>query len=415
MRATVLVVDDRARPRRALATELEDAGFAVIEASDGVEAWDRFCQHAPDAVITDMVMPHSDGLDLLSRIRLRSDVPVILFTARGTVQSAATAFKAGADDFVSSPDVEVDDLVALVENAIAGARPSQDFPHLEKRLVGKSRAMSRLRERISGLAPLRTPVLVSGEPGTGRDTVARALHEFGATAGGRLIRIDTGTFSSDGGLPECAAVYLDGIERFSTEAQSFWAERVTCAEAEGFRGEPRILASTSDPLTFRVCEEDTYQELRGALLRFALELPPLRELREDLPYIADALTKRIGGAVGRTIRLSSAARDFLATQRWPGNIRQLEQLLERAIAFSRGRQIRRQLVKELLMEAEDSLASIREQHAALERDALLQAIQQTGGNVTHAAEILGKSRASVYRLMEKHGLALSRERRRSPE
>jgi len=366
-------------------------------------------------VITDMVMPHSDGLDLLSRIRSRSDVPVILFTARGTVQSAATAFKAGADDFVSSPDVEVDGLVALVEKAIAGARHSQAFPDIEKRLVGKSRAMSRLRERISGLAPLRTPVLISGEPGTGRDGVARALHEFGATSEGKLIRIDAGSSSSDAGVPECAAVYLDGIERFSTDAQSFWAKRVACAEAEGFRSGPRILASTSDPLTSRVYEEETYQELRSALLRFALELPPLRALRQDIPDIANALTERIGAAVGRKIRLSAAARDFLATQRWPGNVRQLEQLLERAIAFSRGRQIRRQLVKELLAEVEDSLASIRAQRAALERDALLQAIQQTGGNVTHAAQILGKSRASVYRLMEKHGLALSRERQGSSE
>jgi two-component system response regulator GlrR len=413
MRGTVLVVDDRARPRRALATELEDAGFAVVEASDGLEAWNRFCQHAPDVVITDMVMPRSDGLDLLGRIRSRSDVPVILFTARGTVQTAATAFKAGADDFVSSPDVEVDDLVALVQNAIAGERRSQDLPDLEKRLVGSSRAMSRLRERISGLAPLRTPVLVSGEPGTGRDTVVRALHELGATAGGELIRIDAGSFSPDRGVPECAALYLDGIEEFPTEAQSFWAECVDRAEAEGFHIGPRILASTAGPLTPNLREEDTYQELRAALLRFALEIPPLRALRDDLPDIADALTKRIGGAVGRTIRLSPAAREFLANQHWPGNVRQVEQLLERAVAFSRGRQIRRQLVKELLKEAEDSLTSIREQHAALERDALLRAIQQTGGNVTHAAEVLGKSRAAVYRLMEKHGL--SRESREPRE
>lgn len=411
MRGTVLVVDDRARPRRALATELEDAGFEVVQAADGVEAWELFCQHAPDVVITDMVMPHSDGLDLLGQIRSRSDVPVILFTARGTVQTAATAFKAGADDFVSSADVDVEDLVALVENAIAGARPSPDFPGLETRLVGSSRAMSRLRERISGLAPLRTPVLVSGEPGTGRDTVARALHELGATAGGELIQIDAGSFSPDAGVPECTAVYLDGIEQLPPEAQSFWAERLACAEADGFRSGPRILASTSDPVTVRVHEEDAYQELRGVLLRFALELPPLRALREDVPDIADALTKRLGAAVGRQIRLSAAARDFLATQRWPGNVQQLELLLERAIAFSRGRQIRRQLVKELLVEIEDNLASIREQRTALERDALLRAIQQTGGNVTHAAEILGKSRASVYRLMEKHGLPLSRGRR----
>jgi DNA-binding NtrC family response regulator len=415
MRGTVLVVDDRARPRRALATELEDAGFAVVQASDGVEAWERFCQHAPDVVITDMVMPRSDGLDLLSRIRSRSDVPVILFTARGTVQTAATAFKAGADDFVSSPDVEVEDLVALVRNAISGARPSQGLPDLGDRLVGSSRAMSRLRERISGLAPLHTPVLVSGEPGTGRDTVVRALHELGATAGGKLIRVDAGSFSPDRGVRECTAVYLDGIEQFSAEAQSFWAERLDRAEAEGFRCDPRILASTSDPLNSHLHGEDAYQKLRAALIRFALELPPLRTLRDDLPDIADALTKRIGGAVGRKIRLSASTREFLATQRWPGNFRQLEQLLERAVAFSRGQQIRRQLVEELLVEVEDNLASIRGQHAALERDALLRALQQTGGNVTQSAEILGKSRAAVYRLLEKHGLALSRDPREQRE
>ncbi|MDH3213785.1 MAG: response regulator [Myxococcales bacterium] len=112
MRGTILLVDDLARPRRALAAELEDAGFAVIQAADGKEAWQRFCERQPDAVVTDMVMPRSDGLDLLSRIRTRSDVPVILFTARGSVQSAATAFKAGADDFLSSPDGSQFSLVA---------------------------------------------------------------------------------------------------------------------------------------------------------------------------------------------------------------------------------------------------------------------------------------------------------------
>ncbi|GAG14000.1 unnamed protein product, partial [marine sediment metagenome] len=191
MRGTVLVVDDRARPRRALATELEDAGFAVVQAADGAEAWEQFRHHSPDVVITDMVMPRSDGLDLLSQIRSCSDVPVILFTARGSVESAATAFKAGADDFVSSPDVEVEGLVALVERAISGASPSLELGDLEQRLVGRSRAILRLREQISGLAPLRTPVLVSGEPGTGRDTVVRALHELGATADSELLEIDT--------------------------------------------------------------------------------------------------------------------------------------------------------------------------------------------------------------------------------
>jgi DNA-binding NtrC family response regulator len=404
-------VDDRARPRRALATELEDAGFSVVQASDGVEAWEQFRHCAPDVVITDMVMPRSDGLDLLSRIRSCSDVPVILFTARGSVESAATAFKSGADDFVSSPETEIDGLVALVERAIDSAGPSFELGDLEQRLVGKSRAILRLRERISGLAPLRTPVLVRGELGTGRDTVARAIHELGSTAGSELLRIDTASFSPESPLLEAAgAVYLDGIERLSTQAQAYWTERVAKGEAGGFCDGPRILASTADPLSSHFDDGDVYQELRDTLLRFTIELPPLRVVQEDVPEIADALVRRIGASLGRRIRLSASARKFLATRRWPGNARQLERLLERAVGFSRGRQIRREVVKEVLSDLETSLASIREQHGALERRALLRALQETGGNVSQTAEILGKSRSAVYRLIEKHGIPRSHPR-----
>ncbi len=410
MRGTVLLVDDLERPRRALAAELEDAGFAVIQAVDGHEAWRRFCEQKPDVVVTDMVMPRSDGLDLLSRIRTRSDVPVILFTARGSVQSAASAFKAGADEFVSSPDVEVEDLVEMVADAVAGARAPQTPPDLEAHLVGKSRAMSRIRDRVAGLGPLRTPVLVSGEPGTGRDTVVRALHEFGATAGTPLIRIDPGSPPSSQRAPKSGAVHLDGIERLSAESQSYWSEYIARAESGGFREGPRVFASTAGPIGAPIPENGIYQELRGALLRFAIELPPLRAIAEDIPLIADALVAQIGAKVGRKIRLSGSAREFLGVQPWPGNTKQLERILERATAFSRGRQIRRDVVKEILAELEDSLASIREQHRALERKALVRAIQETGGNITKTAEILGRSRSAVYRLIEKHGIALHHRR-----
>ena len=104
MRGIVLVVDDHKRPRRALTTELEDAGYAVVQAGSGSEAWKLFCRHKPHVVITDLEMPRGDGLELLGRIRIRSDVPVILFTARGSLQHASAAFKAGADEFVASDE-----------------------------------------------------------------------------------------------------------------------------------------------------------------------------------------------------------------------------------------------------------------------------------------------------------------------
>ncbi len=408
MRGTILVVDDRARARRALANELEDAGFAVIEAGDGEEAWERFLGDAPDAVITDMVMPRSDGLELLSRIRSRSDVPVILFTARGSVESTAAAFKRGADDFISSPDMSVESLVDTISRAVRGRRPSSDASQLEGRFAGSSKPMHRLLGRIAGLAPLRTPVLVRGEPGSGRDTVVRAIHETGSTAEFDLTYLDPRSFTPGDPLPRSGAVYLDGIERFSGPAQSYWSEQVAAAEQRGFADGPRIFASTPDGLGHTDMETLVYQELRDVLSRFTLELPPLRSIQDDIPPIADALVSRIGAQMGRKIRLSPSARDFLATQRWPGNVRQLEQVLERAVAFSRGRQIRREVVKDVLADMEESLATIREQHSALERDALLRAIRDTGGNITQTAEILDKSRSAIYRLIEKHGIALNR-------
>ena len=408
MRGIVLVVDDHVRPRKALATELEDAGFAVVQAGNGEDGWRMFQRHRPDVVITDMVMPRSDGLELLGRIRLRSDAPVILFTARGSVATAAAAFKAGADDFVASPDVDVDDLVELVANACGEARATVPAPDLAGRLVGASRAMVRIRERVLGLAPLRTPVLVSGEPGTGRDAIVEALHRFGSTGSGELVRIDPANFEPGDRLPDAAAFHLDGIERLPATAQLHWSNRIRSAEADDFRIGPRVFASTAEPRPFGH-NDGEYQELRSTLVRFSIELPPLRAISDDIPAIADALVDRIGSSVGRNIRLSPSAREYLAAQHWPGNVRQLEQLLERAIAFSRGRQIRRDVVREILAELEESLASIRDQHRALERDALLRAIQETGGNVSRTADRLGRSRSAVYRLIEKHGIRLSRD------
>jgi DNA-binding NtrC family response regulator len=410
MRGRVLVVDDLERPRRALATELQDAGFEVVQAGNGLEAWERFCEHAPDAVITDMVMPRSDGLELLSRIRSRSDVPVILFTARGTVQSASAAFKGGADDFIASPDVDIEDLVALVEKAVGGGQPSAPAGDLATRFVGESRPIARLRERIAGVAPLPTPVLITGESGTGRDAVATAIHELGSAHDVPLHIVDPETFAPGRGVPAVPAVYLDGIELLAPEAQIFWTEHVTRAEANGFREGPRIIAAGGDAIVTRTGNDDTYQELRSVLTSYAIDLPPLRTVREDIPAIADAMVSRICASVGRKVGLSPATRAFLAEQSWPGNARQLEELLQRAIAFSRGRQIRRQVAKELLLEARDNLASIREQKSALEREVLLVTLQQTGGNVSRTAAILGKSRAAVYRLIEKHGIARAHAR-----
>jgi DNA-binding NtrC family response regulator len=404
---TVLVVDDQARARRALAAELEDAGFQVLEAGDGEEAWDCFQNERPDLVITDMVMPRADGLELLSRVRSRSETPVLIFTAYGSVESAVSALKGGAQEFVVSPDVEVEDLVEFVRSALAHRETSDRGRELELRLVGSGRSISRVRERIAGLAPLRTPVLVTGEPGSGRSTVVKALHELGSSSGTALSCIDTVSFRPAHTIPNSGAVHLDGLDRLTPEAQAHWA--VLIESFENSQKAPRVFASTSAPIAAAAARGHFDQDLAAQLLRFEVTIPPLRRRSEDIPAIARALVQRIGAAVGRPkIRLSTPALDFLSHLRWPENVRQLERALERAIAYSRGPQIQRRILEDVLSELEQSLASIREQHTDLERRSLIDTINQTGGNITQTAAILGKSRSAIYRLIAKHGIPLER-------
>lgn len=405
------MVDDQLRARRVLVDELLDAGFEVSEARDGVDAWKTFQHQGPDVVITDMVMPRSDGLELLSRIRACSETPVIVFTAHGTAQTATAAFKLGAEDFVCSPDVEIDELVALIATAAGETSSVPHHPGFGERLVGEGRTMQRLRERLSGLAPLRTPVLVVGEPGSGRSSTAHALHELGSSAGGALEVLTARRPLLEPRAPEPAAVLLEGIERFTPQARAHWAERLARAEREGFRTGPRILASATGCLLDLGLDEAFTSGLGRVLLRFAIELPALRDVPEDIPAIAETLMERTGSAVGRSIRLSPAALDFLCGQRWPGNAGQLERVLERSISFSRGRQVRRDVVADVLADLEESLDGIRAREQVRERIELLRILQETGGNVTRAAVELGRSRAAIYRLIDKHGIPLRRPRR----
>jgi len=409
MKGTVLVVDDHVRPRRALAAELEEEGYGVVEAGNGAEGWNEFCRGEPDVVITDLVMPKGDGQELLTRIRSRSEVPVILFTARGTMESAVAAIKAGADDFVSSDDTDVEDLVSLVHTAVAGRQGRPTLPHLDQRVAGVSSAMKRVRSRMMGVAPLRTPVLVLGEPGSGRGAVIHALHELGSTGHGHLAVIDCGRFKPGDAVPECTAYYLDHVERMSMAGQAFWSRHLLAYDERQFRDAPRIFASAHSG--FRDLSRLPFDDyLRSLLLRFPLELPPLRERVEDVPSIADVLVRRISEGMGRSITLGQPAREYLRDQTWPRNITQLEQVLERAVAFCRERQIRRELLVEVIQDSDESLERIRKQHGLRERDELVAALQITGGNVSRTADRLGKSRGAIYRLIDKHGISLNHSR-----
>ncbi len=409
MSERILVVDDQPLARRVLATELEDAGFEVIIAGDGREAWERFCADAPDLVITDMVMPRSDGMDLLSRIRARSECPVILFSAHGSIETAVAALKGGADDFVSSSDFDVDRLVQMVRDALSPGVSPAAARGLDQRLVGDSPSMVTARRRLEGLAPLRAPVLIVGEPGTGCSTAALALHELGSSSEGTLQRIECADFDAAAPVASFGAVHLDGVNELPAGGQEFWLQKLRAAEERGFEGFPRIIASTPEPLTSPALHGDFDAALGELLSRFEVRLPPLRERLADIPRLAETLLGRAAERLGRRrIRISAAALAHLQGLPWTGNVAELEKVLERSLAYSRGREISRRAVEDVVADLSESLASLRASRDRRQREALVEALHRTGGNISQAAEQLGKSRSAVYRLISKYRVRLSR-------
>jgi DNA-binding NtrC family response regulator len=279
---------------------------------------------------------------------------------------------------------------------------------IEARLVGHGPSMRRLRQRIEGMAPLWIPVLLRGEPGSGRATAASLLHAWGPAARGELVRIDADGFAPERRLPAVATVLLESVERLSRAAQAWWLDRLRAAQAPGAVRGIRWLASTGDAPSLRDFAPDFDPALERILASFAIRVPPLRERLGDLPVLVADLCARIGCSLGRErVRVSAPALAVLASCHWPGNVGELEDVLRRAIAFTPSPRLGRALVADVLAERGESVGGLRAERAAREREELLARLRATAGNVARTAEALGRSRSAVYRLIAKHRIPLS--------
>jgi len=264
------------------------------------------------------------------------------------------------------------------------------------------------------MAPLSIPVLLYGEPGSGRSTVASLLHALGPTSGGRLVAIDASSFAPERGVPLGSTLYLTDVERLSRRAQAWWLAGLRSPQAAGVGRPLRWLASTGDAPSIRAKTPDFDAELERLLLRFAIRVPPLRERAADLPVLVADLCARIGRSVGREgVRFSTRAVELLARGHWPGNLRELEDVIGRAIVFSPRPVIDRALVLDVIAERGESVGAMRADHAVRERERLVEQLRASGGNVTRTADALGKSRSAVYRLIEAHGIPLAWHRPRA--
>jgi DNA-binding NtrC family response regulator len=371
MSAHVLVADDEALIRQSIRSVLGHEGFDVTLASSGAEAWARFQEVRPDVVLLDLVLGDMDGMDLLRRMRQEApDTKVVLISAHGSIESAVTAMKLGGYDFIKKP-FELDEIVAAVRNAARTSTLEQQVAYLaaqERKHTGGAAfvhaapQMEQLLREVALIAASTVPtVLVTGESGTGKQAIARMLHDGSARASGPFVELncsaipeslveselfghERGAFSDARekklGLVELAdggTLFLDEVGDLGAPAQ---AKVLTFLEQRTFRRvggtslrrvDARVVAATNRDLTALVSTRGFREDLYYRLNAITLHLPPLRARREDVRALATHFLGESAREFGRRFKgLAPEAAGLLESYRWPGNVRELRAVISRA-------------------------------------------------------------------------------------
>jgi two-component system response regulator PilR (NtrC family) len=432
--ATVLVVDDEADIRELLELTLLRMGLAVESAASLAEAHTLLRAKQFDLCLTDMRLPDGAGLDLVRYIGEHcGDLPVAVITAYGSAENAVAALKAGAFDYLSKP-VSLEDLRTLVKSAlklpqrVSAARPAP----LE--LFGESPAMQQAREMIYKLARSQAPVYISGESGSGKELAARLIHEQGARHDQQFLPVNcgaipenlmeseffgykkgafTGAEADRDGFFQAAhggTLFLDEVADLPLPMQvkllrAIQEKRVRKVGATGEDPvDVRMICATHQNLTALVEAGKFRRDLYFRLNVIELKMPSLRECREDILSLAQSILARMGGPEGDAPRLAQAAQAELAGYDFPGNVRELENILERAVALCGGEEIQPgDLRLTPTSEPDEATPSgkgpLPDYLDRIEREAILEALAKTGFNRTAAARLLGITfRALRYRM-----------------
>lgn len=457
MQKRILVVDDEPNIRKVLRAHLRRGGYLVEEAEDGRQALAWLNQEAFDLVISDLRMPGLDGMSLLARCREDfPGLPVILITAHGTVDSAVEAIKLGAHDYITKP-FDQDELQKVILGAIrVEERGRAKFVGAAKDrgqhgMIGSSAAMRQVFDLIGRVAASPTTVLVTGESGTGKELVARALHDASGRREGPFVQVNcgaipealfeselfghergafTGAVSARPGRFELAhggTLFLDEVGELPRDMQVKLLRVLqdrTFDRVGGVRSQTvdvRVVAATNRDLqkdvTTGVFREDLFYRLNVVPIR----LPPLRDRPEDIPPLVEYFIERFNKRLARSVRgVRAEAMAALCTAPWRGNIRELENVLERAVLLAPGSTLG---LDDLLGFApEPGQAAepeevgglglkeyVRVYTARIERARIQKALTDANGNVTHASKRLEISRKSLQMKMKEYGLRDERE------
>jgi len=472
--AKILVADDEQNLRRVLAALLRRDGHEVVQAASGLEAIDRLAD--VDIVITDLRMPGADGMEVLRTAnRNHPHVPVIMITAYGSVGQAVEAIKAGAFDYIEKP-FEQDSIRVIVDKAIGQATANRLAPRQtlyaetgKYGLIGQSPEMHSIFAVIEKVADTPSTVLITGESGTGKELVAKALHEESSRKNEPFIKINcaaipktlmeselfgyekgafTGATSSKPGRFELAnggTLFLDEIGEIPVEMQVKLLRAIQESEFERVGGiktlkvDVRLITATNRDLEHEITRGNFREDLFYRLNVVPLRIPPLRQRTGDIPLLVTHIIKKFNERLKKNITgIADDALHALEGHGWPGNIRELENVLERTILFCKGDRIERADLQlsspntpsgmhevppsaatanqsgsvPVIEDDEDEPAEIsgslkevvRAETARVERELIVKALDETGGNVTQAARLLKISRKSLQMKMKEFGL-----------
>jgi two-component system response regulator PilR (NtrC family) len=434
--AAVLVVDDEADIRELLELSLIRMGLGVVCAGSIAEAKAALAAREFALCLTDMRLADGDGLDLVRHITSQcADLPVAVITAFGSTESAVTALKSGAFDYLAKP-LSLEQLRALIKSALK--LPQKPVGEEGGQLLGDSPAMEQVRLTIDKLARSQAPVYISGESGSGKELAARLIHALGARSDQPFVAVNcgaipenlleseffgyrrgafTGADADKDGFFQAAdggTLFLDEVADLPLAMQVKLLRVIQEKRVRKIGGtvedaaDVRVICATHQNLARRVDSGNFRQDLYYRLAVIELHMPPLRDRREDIPLLAQAALQRRSGAGERRFRLSQAALEALCRYDFPGNVRELENILERAMALCASDSIGPEDLQIAPSPPEAPAAHARwplqDYLDTVEREAIVEALEKTRYNRTAAAKLLGVTFRSLRYRMERLGI-----------
>ncbi len=449
LRGSILLADDEEKILKRLGRALRDEGHEVVEASSGREAQRHLSERQFDLVVVDNVMPGISGLDLIREVSStlpESERPqMVMMTAHGSTQIVREAFKLGVEDFLEKP-FEVDELLALARRAVRSQRLQTEKQYLISErdaefnhygIVGRSRAMQEVLQRAELVAQTKSTVLVTGETGTGKEMVARAIHHRSAQRDMPLIKVNcaaipetlleselfghvrgafTGATNTKRGkfaLADGGSIFLDEIGTLTTAIQAKLLRVLQEREFEPLGAERtqkvdlRVIAATNRDLKQMVSDAKFQEDLYYRLNVIPIGIPPLRERREDIPILIDHFVEKHRQRTGKRVdRVEPEVIESLQRYDWPGNVRELENTIERAVVLATGPIMTMSAIS--LVGATSSAATglpslrLHQNLEWVEKETIRRALDQSGGIKKDAAELMGISQRALSYYLAKY-------------